>query len=159
MFSLGILCFDSGQAAEVRFTWDPNSESDLAGYKLYYENETDTGLYTGSGADEGDSPVVIDLEDLTDSDSPTFTISGLEEGVYYYFALTAFNTSGLESDFSNEVNILTSSGNDSGDTDDSNSDSTTGGDDGSSGDSSSNSGSGSNSGGSGGCFISEFLNR
>jgi hypothetical protein len=70
----------------VLFGWSPNSEPDLAGYKLYVGNQsrsyfqaTNVGLAT------------------------TFEVNGLQPGVSYYFALTAFNTSGLESDFTPEL--------------------------------------------------------
>jgi hypothetical protein len=94
------------KAGEVTLAWDPNKESNLAGYKLYYDGDTDSEMYQGTGANEGDSPVVIYLEDLSDADSPTFTLTGLENGQHYYFALTAFDTDGLESDFSEEVGAL-----------------------------------------------------
>lgn len=93
-------------AAEVTLAWDANSESNIAGYKLYYENEKDDDFYGGSDANEGDSPITIYLLSLTDPDSPTYTITGLEEGTYYYFALTAFDTDGMESDFSDEVGVM-----------------------------------------------------
>jgi hypothetical protein len=94
------------QAGDVTLAWDPNSESNLAGYKLYYDGDSDDEMYRGTGASEGDSPVVIYLDDLSDADSPTFTLTGLENGQYYYFVLTAFDTDGLESDFSDEVGTL-----------------------------------------------------
>ncbi len=153
--SLGIVLSNSARAAEVTLAWDPNSESDLAGYKLYYENETDPGLYNGTGAIEGDSPVTICLEDLADSGEPLFTITDLEGGLYYYFVLTAFNTSGLESDFSNEVNTLTALVDDLEYPDEPNSGST----DNSESPDEPNSGSVAASSGSsgGGCFISSVL--
>jgi hypothetical protein len=84
---LGCLCATVGaQLRSVSLAWDPNSEPDLAGYKLYYG--TASGVYTHTN--------VLGLVTNT-------AVSGLSEGVTYYFAVTAFNTSGLESDFSNEV--------------------------------------------------------
>lgn len=100
------------QAGEVTLAWDSNSEGDLAGYKLYYDGDSDTEMYGGTGATEGDSPIVINLEDLADAGSPTFTLTGLEAGQYYYFALTAFNTDGVESEFSDEVGALVEFGGD-----------------------------------------------
>lgn len=96
-------------AGEVTLAWDPNAESNLAGYKLYYDGDTDTEMYQGTGADAGDSPVVIYLENLTDPDSPVFTLTGLTDGQYYYFVLTAFDTDGMESDYSDEVGTLVES--------------------------------------------------
>lgn len=97
------------RAADVTLAWDANTESNLAGYKLYYDGDSDTERYKGVGANEGDSPVIIYLEDLEDPKEPSFTLAGLGEGQYYYFALTAFDTDGLESDFSEEVGCFTGS--------------------------------------------------
>lgn len=101
-------------AGDVTLAWDANTESNLAGYKLYYDSDSSTEMYQGIGATEGDSPVPIYLEDLADPDSPIFSLTGLENGQYYYFVLTAFDTDGLESDFSNEVGTMISDGDGSG---------------------------------------------
>ncbi len=77
-------------AADVVLAWDPNTESDLAGYKIYYGNSS--GVYS----------TVVTIGTQT-----TYTISGLAPGTYY-FAVTAFNTSGLESGYSNEVSTTVS---------------------------------------------------
>src|SRR5437899_8821706 len=74
-------------AAQVTLAWDPNTETDLAGYKLYYS--TSSGSYPSS----------VDVGNLT-----SYTLSGLLEGRIYYFAVTAYNLSLCESGFSNEVN-------------------------------------------------------
>jgi len=72
-------------ASDVTLAWDANTETNLAGYKLYYG--TASGVY---GA-----PIVIGTQ-------TTYTVTGLAPGTYY-FAVTAYNTEGLESGFSNEV--------------------------------------------------------
>lgn len=71
---------------DVTLVWDANTEPDLAGYHLYYG--TNPGLYT----------IDIDVGLAT-----TTTVRSLTEGVVYYFAVTAYNTQGAESAFSNEV--------------------------------------------------------
>jgi Big-like domain-containing protein/purple acid phosphatase-like protein len=73
-------------AAQVTLAWDPNTEPDLAGYKLYY------------GISSRSYQFSVDVGNLT-----SFPLSGLLEGQIYYFAATAYNFSGNESDFSNEV--------------------------------------------------------
>ncbi|MCL5097829.1 MAG: Ig-like domain-containing protein [Candidatus Omnitrophica bacterium] len=70
----------------VTLAWDENTELDLAGYNLYYG--TSSGNYTFSSS----------VGNVTQT-----TVAGLEEGLTYYFVVTAYNTSGLESDPSNEV--------------------------------------------------------
>ena len=73
-------------AAEVALAWDANTDPDVAGYMIYYGFATRAYDY------------VVDVGDQT-----TFTLSGLEDGHTYYFAVTAYDTEDLESDFSNEV--------------------------------------------------------
>ena len=69
----------------VALQWDPNTETDLAGYKVYW----------GSAPRVYGPPRVVGL-------APEAWVSPLAAG-RWYFAVTAFNTAGLESDFSNEV--------------------------------------------------------
>ena len=78
-------------ASSAKFQWDPNSESDLAGYKLHY------GV-RGEAATEH-----LDAGLLT-----TAAISGLDPDKTYDFVVTAYNTSGLESSSSNVVTVLES---------------------------------------------------
>src|SRR5437867_3989091 len=73
-------------AAQVTLAWDPNTETDLAGYKLYY------------GTSSGSYPSSVDVGNLT-----SYTLSGLLEGRTYYFAATAYDLNVNESGFSNEV--------------------------------------------------------
>ncbi len=75
-----------GHCAQVTLTWDPNSESDLAGYKIY------------SGTQSGNYQNKIDVGNVT-----TYILNGLTSGPTYYIAATAYNAQGLESGFSNEV--------------------------------------------------------
>ena len=89
MLLLGLIA--QAQAAQVTLAWDANSEPDLSGYKLYY------------GTSPGNYPNVITLGLVT-----TYTVTNLTDGVTYYFALTAFDTEGFESDKSNEVSYTPS---------------------------------------------------
>ena len=70
----------------LTLAWDPNTEDDLAGYKIYH------------GTHSGDYDSVIDVGNITQ-----YTVTGLEPATLYYLALTAYDTSGNESDFSDEV--------------------------------------------------------
>lgn len=73
-------------AEDVTLAWDPNSETDLAGYKLYYGNAPRT------------YGTIINVGNVT-----TFTVTGLVGVGTYYFAVTAYNTAQQESLYSNEV--------------------------------------------------------
>lgn len=70
----------------IKLEWDPNTETNLAGYLVYYG--TASGGYSASNR----------LGVVTNT-----TVAGLAGDRTYYFALTAYDTKGLESDFSNEV--------------------------------------------------------
>src|SRR6516164_2304566 len=79
----------SSQAAQsVTLAWDPSSGPNLAGYRVH--EGTSSGIYTQ----------VLYVGNVT-----TATISNLTAGVTFYFAVTAYNTSGLESTYSNEVSF------------------------------------------------------
>jgi chitodextrinase len=97
MFPLAVqtICF----AASVALSWDANTESDLAGYKVYYKADSSSPPFDGVGAVEGASPV--DTRNLT-----TATISGLDPDRTYSFAVTAYNTTGIESAYSNIITVL-----------------------------------------------------
>ncbi len=87
LISLITLCGAfTASAADVTLTWDANTESDLVGYKLFY------------GTSSGNYAVTVDV-----GHSSTFTITNLEEGMTYYFAATAYDTSYNESAFSEEL--------------------------------------------------------
>jgi len=70
----------------VTLAWDPNPEPDVSGYIVYFGNAS------------RNYPYHTNVGNVT-----TATVYGLQEGLTYFFAITATNTSGLESDYSNEV--------------------------------------------------------
>lgn len=82
----------SAAAADVTLQWDPNSETNLAGYRVYF----------GTASRTYGTPQNVGL-----SQTPSFTVTGLQSGIRYFFAVTAYNTAGLESGYSNEVSSLT----------------------------------------------------
>lgn len=66
--------------------WYPSTSPEITSYHLYY------------GTNSGTYPSSIVVDNVT-----TVTVFGLLSGVTYYFATTAVNADGQESDFSNEV--------------------------------------------------------
>ena len=82
-------------AAKVTLGWDSNPEPDLEGYVVYRNNGSPGPPY--KYADD------LPEEDLDDPLHPKATLTGLQEGNEYYIALTAYNTEGVESTFSNNI--------------------------------------------------------
>jgi hypothetical protein len=86
---VALLCIvTTAYAGQVTLGWDPNTEPDLAGYKIYYG--TASGNYTES----------FDVKNWT---ATSCTITNLIEGQIYYFAATAYNISLVESPYSEEI--------------------------------------------------------
>jgi hypothetical protein len=78
---------DDGPDARItRITlkWDRNPEPDIAGYSVYY------------GRISGEYRRLKTVADTT-------AVIGVKGGTTYYFAVTAYNTNGAESELSEEV--------------------------------------------------------
>ena len=73
-----------GQSVEL--AWNPSRGSTIAGYRLYYGGASQT--YTNT-VDAGNATSV--------------TVSNLTAGSTYFFAVTAYDLIGLESEFSQEI--------------------------------------------------------
>lgn len=73
-------------ASSVILSWNPNTEPDLNGYKVYYG--TQSGIYTQT----------INVGNVTQR-----TITDLQAGETYYFSVTAYDNFNNESDYSIEV--------------------------------------------------------
>ena len=74
----------------VTLAWNPSASSSIAGYRLYLGGAS--GNYTNT-IDAGNNTSV--------------TASNLVAGVTYFFAVTAYDTIGLESAFSTELSYTT----------------------------------------------------
>ena len=87
----GMLCFallpNPVQAAQsVTLAWNPSPDLSVVGYRMH------------SGVTSGNYSNSVVVGNVT-----TNTVPGLTSGVTYFFAITAYDASGLESVFSNEV--------------------------------------------------------
>jgi hypothetical protein len=82
-------------AATVTLGWDSNPEPDLEGYVVYRN--------AGSPGPPYDYSTTLPEDELADPLHPKVTLTSLNEGQEYYIALTAYNTDGVESSFSNDV--------------------------------------------------------
>jgi hypothetical protein len=82
------------QAQQVQLAWDSPVQADgtpvpnLAGYKLY------------SGSQSGQYQTIVPVGLTT-----TYTVTNVSTGQTYYFAVKAYDSSGTESAFSNEVSV------------------------------------------------------
>lgn len=74
-------------APTTRADGTPLTLSDLEGYRIYY------------GTSASDLDMLVDLNDNSITD---YTITGLPSGSYY-FSVTAYDSSGAESGFSNTI--------------------------------------------------------
>ena len=74
----------------MTLAWNPNTEPDLAGYKIYEARSP--GSY---GAAIATLP----------ANATSFVATGLQPGVTYFFVITAYDTSGNESARSPELSV------------------------------------------------------
>ena len=82
-------------SAEVTLAWDPNHETDLEGYCAYFKKDALEFSFSMFGC--------VTLQELNDPKTPQFVVTGLERGATYCFAVTAYDKSGNESNYSNAV--------------------------------------------------------
>jgi len=73
-------------AAQIRMTWDPNQEPNVAGYKIFY------------GTESQNYEISIDVGKKTD-----YTLTGLTAGKRYYWAIKTYDSLKKESGFSKEI--------------------------------------------------------
>ena len=78
-------------AADVTLTWDPNTETDLVGYRLYQKQDSAVPPFTR-------------VQEIPKG-TQTATVQNLDGTHSYSLAVTAYNTAGLESAYSNVVTI------------------------------------------------------
>lgn len=86
LLAFAICASASAAGQEISLGWNPSADTNVAGYAVYYGPKS--GNYTNR----------IDVGTNT-----TAVITGLNLGAQYYFAVTAYNSTGLESPTSNEV--------------------------------------------------------
>ena len=86
-----VLGLSNAHSAQVTLAWNPNTEPTLAGYKVYYG--------TASGSYQTHLDVGLNA---------TYTVTNLQDGGTYYFAVTAYDSSANESGYSNEVSYTAS---------------------------------------------------
>lgn len=88
MGSMHLACADPGDVARFQLIWDANPESDLAGYKVYSADNPSMNSYSFEEEVPAPDTYWIIPQDFTRG---------------HFIALTAFDTSGNESQFSVSV--------------------------------------------------------
>jgi hypothetical protein len=76
----------SALAAQITLGWDADNDPAVAGYILYY----------GSASGQYEGAIDVGLQS-------SFTLTDLEDGKAYYFAITAYEMDGHESELSGEI--------------------------------------------------------
>ncbi len=117
-------------ARDVTLAWDPNTDSDVVGYRLYARERGETYDYS---------------DHEWQGSAAQCTVTGFDEYESYYFVVRAYDRDGNESGDSNEVYLASQL--DDGGSDSSDNALESGGDSKSTG------------GGGGGCFISSLFGR
>jgi hypothetical protein len=75
-----------GGGGTISLAWDANTESDVAGYKIYY----------GTASRSYGAPVNV-------GNVTSYVLTGLTPGQVYFISATAYDTANYESGYSNEV--------------------------------------------------------
>ncbi|MDP8314998.1 MAG: T9SS type A sorting domain-containing protein [Candidatus Celaenobacter antarcticus] len=93
----------SGETGDrlIDLNWLPNPEMDIAGYKIYFDSDESGPPYDGIATVYGlPSPIIIGPD-------TSYAVTGLYNDTTYYFVITAFDISGNESGYSDEIEINT----------------------------------------------------
>jgi len=80
--------------------WNQDKDPTVVGYELYYT--TSSGLLVAGNAAPISGATSGSVGNVT-----SFIVSGLSGGVTYYFSITAYNGSGIQSVLSNVVSVAT----------------------------------------------------
>jgi hypothetical protein len=88
--AVALMQFSAVASQSVTLTWNPSVNTNVAGYKIYYGAASLT--YTNS----------ITVGNVTNT-----TVTGLADDTTYFFAATTYDSTGAESEFSNEASYQT----------------------------------------------------
>ena len=83
------LTLNPQSTSSATLTWTPNTEIDVAGYKVY--RATSSGAY------------ITAIATLPGKTTTRYVADGLQSGTTYFFVITAYDNAGNESGYSNEV--------------------------------------------------------
>ena len=98
-----VCCMTPCYAFDITLEWDANTEPDVLGYRVYYKTGSPGPPYSGTGASEGESPIALDASAVSIGNLCRFSLTGLSNTETYCCVVTAHDTAGNESDYSNEI--------------------------------------------------------
>lgn len=81
------------EVSEAQLSWNPSTEKDVKGYRVYY----------GDKPRDGECPTGGYVEKIDVGNKTSHKIKNLENKKTYYFSVTSYNQSGKESCFSEEM--------------------------------------------------------
>jgi len=90
LLAVTLFCNNAPGEQNVTLAWNPSQNSAIAGYFLYYGPAA--GVYTNR---------------INIGNNTTASVSGLQEGQTYHFAVTAYNSAGTESALSSDISYIT----------------------------------------------------
>ena len=93
-----VFSFSPALAIDYNLAWDANEEPNIEGYKIYYTADWPGPPYDGLHPFYPHSDSPIDVGNVTE-----YTLHDLEEDVVYYLAVTAYDSEGYESGYSNQI--------------------------------------------------------
>ena len=93
-----VFSFSPALAKDITLEWKANEEPHLEGYKIYFSVDLPGPPYDGLHPFYPHSDSPIDVGNVTE-----YTLHDLEEGVIYYFVVTAYDSEDHESGYSNQV--------------------------------------------------------
>jgi hypothetical protein len=96
-----VFCFIKFPLKEgtATLSWVTNTETDFAGYKIYYGTSTRTDKCPPGGYSNK-----LDVAKTTTPLKPSYQIKNLATGKTYYFSVTSYDKFNNESCFSEEMN-------------------------------------------------------
>lgn len=86
------------KTGSATLSWNANTESNLAGYKIYY----------GTSPRNNDCPPDGYPQKIDIGKNTSYALDGLASGQTYYFSITSYNSANQESCFSEERNKIIS---------------------------------------------------
>jgi Fibronectin type III domain len=96
LFVISLTFAHTSFSQDITLSWDASPTSGVTGYNVYYKAGSMDFPFDGIGSDQGASPVNV-------GNTLTTTLTGLSDGINYFFTVTAYDDSSNQSTYSNIV--------------------------------------------------------